>query len=278
MVCKKLIKWSLISTVGAVGVGYLLFGKNLKSYVTTAYGDVRQAVVGSVPIDFELRRARTLIEKIDPEIRDARRDVARAEVELDALRGQIRNLKNAIAKAERKMGRHRKYIRGEGTAVPVFNGHRDYGVAAVKAELIRTFDMYRNQVDLLESKEATAKRQKHILESARKKLLAVRAERNKLVDTVEMLEARKRELDAMAATTKRAGELDTSNLREAKRLIADIKKRLDVSTKIIQEELFLSNGEVAVADENRDILKEMEEYFGRQNDDMPRAETLERVK
>lgn len=261
MFCKKLIKWSLLGTAGVVGTGYLVFGKNLTSYVGTAYSDVKEAVVGSVPLDFELRRARQLIKKIDPEIHEARREVARAEVELDAVKGHIRNLKRSISKSEGKMHKHRRFLRGEGEAVTVFNGRRDYGVAAVKSELIRTFDMYRNQIDLLRSKEATMKRQGQVLDAARKKLLAVRSERNKLVDTVGVLEARKRELDAMAATTKRAGELDTSNLREARRLLNDIKTRLDVSTKIIQEELFLTNGEVAVADEDRDILKEMEDYF-----------------
>jgi len=262
MVCRKLIKWTVIPVLGVAGAGYLLFGKGLCSYASTAYSDVKKAVQGGVPVDFELRRARNLIQKIDPEIQEARRDVARAEVELDGLNRQIDDLKGALAKAETKMRRHKSYLSDEGETVTVFEQSRDYGVASVKTELCRTFDMYRNQAELLKSKEALRQRQSQVLEAARSKLVSVRSERDKLIDLVATLEAKKRQLDAMAASSQKY-DLDTSSLAEAKALLADIQKRLDISQKIIQEELFLATGSVAPQDEvHRDIVKEIDSYFG----------------
>lgn len=262
MMCMKLVKWIVVPTIIVAAGGYVLFGRGLASYASTAYDDVRKAVQGNVPVDFELRRARGLIQKIDPEIKEAQREVARAEVELEHLDGQIEDLKTALARAETKMKRHRAYISSDGEAVPVFASNPAHGLAAVRNELCRTFDVYRNQAELMKSKTALRERQVRVLESARSKLLSVRGERDKLVDVIEALDARKRQLDALAATSQHS-ELDTSSLREAKLLLADIQKRLDVSQKIIQEELFLATGSVdPKADEARDIAREFDEFFG----------------
>ncbi len=261
MFCRKLIKWVVVPTAVVAGSGYMLFGRGVASYVQTAYHDVRQAVVGSVPIDFEIRRARQLLQKVDPDIKTARREVARAEVDLDSLDRQVAELEHTLARVETKMQKHRGFLRGEGDAATVFDGRRSYGERAVRTELCRTFDMYKSQRALLASKIALRKRQSKVLEASRTKLLAVRSEREKLQDALETLEARKRQLDALAATTAHAADLDTSNLREAKALVSQIRKRLDVSQKIIQEELFLSSGQVAADDDGRDIVSELDAYF-----------------
>jgi hypothetical protein len=253
-----------------------MFGSKLPSYVSTAFGDMRHAVKSSVPMEFELKRARTLIQKIDPEIKEARRDVARAEVELDNNKSEIRRLDATVAKARVKMQRHRQYLAGEGEAVPVFDSDSEYGTVAVQRELCRTFDMYKNQSSLLTSKKALQKRQQQILKASRTKLIAVRAERNKLMDMVATLDARKRQQDAMAANLQKF-DLDTSALSQAKKTIADIKKRLDVSQKIIQEELFLTHGVTVTepADEDkRDILGEMEDYFSGNDTRTSKVSTL----
>ena len=54
----KLLKRSVIVVAGVAVVGSVLFGKDVASYVRSSAKSVRTVVKDSVPIEFELRRAR----------------------------------------------------------------------------------------------------------------------------------------------------------------------------------------------------------------------------
>ena len=271
--CRKLLKWTAISgLVLAVG-GFLFFGKGFTSYASTAFEDIRHAVKDNVSVDFELRRARSLVTKIDPEILEARREVARSEVDLDRLGVDIQKLQASLTKGEEKIGRLRNYLAqnpaptsgGELRSVAwstESNNHWRAKVSRIQyeQELARSFDMFRNQKALLKSKTELMVRQRQILEASRSKLVAVRAEKQKLEDMITQLEARKRQLDTLAASTHQIA-LDDSALSQAKTVLGEIQKRLDVKEKMIQEGLFMETGIASPTVESRDITREVDEYF-----------------
>ena len=276
MFIKKAIKWVVIPTAVVGGAAFFVLDDPF-SYLSTMARDAKASVRESVPINFELRRAKTLIKQIDPEILEARKDVARAEVDLAYLDDRIKNLEGAISKSERKMKKHREFLSGE-AVVPVFHGRRSYGKTAVKSELARTFDTYRHQVELRKSKSAQRLRQKQILDAKRTRLIEMREQRNRLVDTVAQLEARKRQLDSLAASSRSTADFDTSSLSEAKQLLAGIQKRLDVSERMIREEIYLSTGSVDTeTTAERDIIREMNEYFGDESGAESKASSLQKV-
>ena len=95
----KWLKRSVIVVVGLSLVGGLLFGKDVVSYVRSSAKSVQTAVKDSVPIDFELRRARDLIEEIIPEMHANIRLIAQDEVEVAALKVDISNSGIADCKA-----------------------------------------------------------------------------------------------------------------------------------------------------------------------------------
>lgn len=259
---RKLIKWTFLSAV-VLGVGgYFFLGKNAFSYAETAIQDMKSSVRDNVPIDFELRRARTLIEKIDPEIQEARRDVARAEVEFEGLQTDIRRLEQAIAKNETKVKRLRGFVAvAESDAVPASASYAELPpIGIVRSDLARTFDLYKNQLELRDSKKRLIDRQARVLDAARNKLHAVRSERQNVADLVAKLETRKRQLDAMAATARRF-DIDTSALGEARELLDSIKKRLDVTQKMIAENVYYGD-EVPTEDPGRDVVTEVDQFFG----------------
>ncbi|HHI79846.1 MAG TPA: hypothetical protein ENK02_07675 [Planctomycetes bacterium] len=285
----KWVKRLVFLGVLVAGVGYLTFGTSMGSYAKTAFGDLRGKIKKAVPVDFELRRAHGLIREIDPEINSARRDVARAEVELENLEEEIRNLKTAITEGEAKIGRQRKFL----AQLPRMNGDSVLTVnissagvqltskaplaQRVRRDLARTFDLYRNQKELLRSKLTLVSRQRRVLEAARSKLDSVRAERAKLEDMISSLEAKKKQLDAMAAAAKRF-DLDTSALGEARKVLADIRKRLDVTKKIIEEDMFLVTGTPSEEDgPQRDILEEVDRYFGGKQESSAKALKTESI-
>ena len=271
--CRKLLKWTAISgLVLAVG-GFLFFGKGFTSYASTAFEDIRHAVKDNVSVDFELRRAKSLITKIDPEILEARREVARSEVDLDRLGVGIQNLQANLIKGEEKISRLRNYLAqnpapaadGEIRSVAYSadsNNHWRAKVSRIRyeQELARSFDLFRNQKALLKSKTELLVRQRQILEASRSKLVAVRSEKQKLEDMITQLEARKRQLDTLAATTHQI-DLDDSALSQAKTVLGEIQKRLDVKEKMIQEGLFMETGIASQAVESRDITREVDDYF-----------------
>lgn len=273
---RKLIKLTFFTAV-VLGVGgYLFFGRNALSYAGTAIDDIKHSVRSNVPIDFELRRARKLIERIDPEIEEARRDVARAEVEFEGLQEDVRRLEGAIAKNEHKVKRLREFVAAaENGAVPAAAGYAGIPpIGVVRSDLARTFDLYKNQIELRDSKQRLIERQAQVLEAARTKLHAVRTERQNVADLVAKLETRKRQLDAMAATARRF-DIDTSALGEAKELLDEIKKRLDVTQKMIQESVYYG-ADLPQAEPGRDVVSEVDEYFGKGEAKTAEAQDLPR--
>ena len=76
----KLAKWTVLGLAGLGIAGGLLFGRDLCSYVTSSARSVRFAVKDSVPVEFQLRRARDLVDDIVPEMQANVRVIAQQEV------------------------------------------------------------------------------------------------------------------------------------------------------------------------------------------------------
>ena len=82
----KLAKGGLLAVgVLALGAG-IIFGREAWSYATSSARSVRSAVKENVPIEFQLRRARDLVDDIIPEMHANIRLIAQQEVEIDALK------------------------------------------------------------------------------------------------------------------------------------------------------------------------------------------------
>jgi hypothetical protein len=69
--------------------GFLALGAGFLSYVRTSARSVQNSVKDSVPVEFEFRRARDLIEAILPELQAQVRMIAQEEVEIAALEAEV---------------------------------------------------------------------------------------------------------------------------------------------------------------------------------------------
>jgi len=78
----KWLKTILVTVVCLFLAGGLLFGKDLLSYVRGSAKSVQDVVKDSVPIEFELRRARDLLEEIIPEMHANIRMIAVKKMDL----------------------------------------------------------------------------------------------------------------------------------------------------------------------------------------------------
>ena len=70
----------------------LLFGRDAASYVSTTYHHLTGAVKDSVPVEFQIDRARTMVRDLEPEIRRSMHIIAKEEVALEQLGKQIEAL------------------------------------------------------------------------------------------------------------------------------------------------------------------------------------------
>src|SRR5207248_9674040 len=77
----KAIKTVVLVGLGVGLVGGLLFGREAVRYFRSAVGSVRDVAKDNVPIEFELRRARDLLNDIIPEMQANIRVLAQQEVE-----------------------------------------------------------------------------------------------------------------------------------------------------------------------------------------------------
>ena len=84
-----MLKRSVIVVAGVAVVGSVLFGRDVASYVRSSAKSVRTVVKDSVPIEFELRRARDLLDEIIPEMHASIKLIAQEEVEVAGLNVNI---------------------------------------------------------------------------------------------------------------------------------------------------------------------------------------------
>ena len=84
-----MIKRLIIVGSGILLVGILLFGRDAVSYVRTSAGYVKDSVHESVPIEFQIDRARNMIKDLVPEVRKNMHIIAKEEVEVKRLEEQI---------------------------------------------------------------------------------------------------------------------------------------------------------------------------------------------
>src|SRR3990172_8611631 len=85
----RIIKYGVLGTAGGFMVTGLFFGGDAVSYLATSARSVQSAVKDAVPVEFELQRARDLIEDIIPEMQANVRLIAQEEVQIANLKGDL---------------------------------------------------------------------------------------------------------------------------------------------------------------------------------------------
>lgn len=263
---RKTIKTLFLAGAVLGGTGFLLFGTDLGSYLGTVASSVKQEVEEQIPIDFELRRAEGLIREIDPQIQSCKRDLARAEVELEELQSSVQALDKLVKSEEQRLKRGAQLLEGG----MVKTGHVSLTLAddrmarhRVERNLQRQMDSYRNHLSILQTKRSLIDRQTEAVEVAKRRLQTVRAEKELLADQVQSLRTQKQMVETLAAGQKKF-RLDDSALSQAKEALDKVKKRLDVAQKMLENEV-LWHGEVDEFDDpgpTRDVLTEIHQQFG----------------
>jgi len=256
MICSVFKKGLLGAALGA-GALYLAFGTSAPSYVRTAFHRVRHTAKDSVPVQFEIERAREEIANLGPAIIENRETLARAEVDVEYLEREIKATRGNLAEEKGRLLSLREGIKNGEFRL---TGRRSESRDAIEAEMARRLDHYRAVNKILEEKEATLKARQKTVDAARKQLVDMEASKRTLQTRLDGIQA---QLEMLKATESRNEfTFDDSALARAKQTVAELEKRLDVKTRLAEMEGRFSDSDAAAIEPGRDVVKEIDTEFG----------------
>lgn len=238
----------------------LLFGRDAVSYVTTYAGQVQSSVQDSVPIEFQLERARNMIKDIDPAIRKNTHEIAKEEVLIDKLAADVKDLEGKLVADEEAIMQLKGDLESDESYV-YYNDQR-FSRNEVETELAERFDTFKiNDATLTSKRQQVEARQKG-LRAATDKLAELKAAKHQLEVKVENLQARLKLVEV--AKTTADYQFDDSQLSRTKELLGDIDTRIKTEEKMVNT-YGEYNHRIPVGEAmkvKRDVTEEVADYFG----------------
>jgi len=253
--CKKIF----VAGIGSAIVLGLLFGTNASSYVKTAAARVQDGVKSNVPVEFELERARKMIQDLTPEIRRNMHLIAKEEVEVEKLESRVDDVQEKLVDSKQDILRLKNDLEEDATYY-TYAGH-EYTRSTVQTDLANRFERFKTQDATRVKLESILRARQQGLEAARAKLDGMLSARRQLEVDVENLEARQKMVEV--AQTSSNFNFDNSHLSRTKHLIDEIRTRVEVAERMVDAEGDFAV-EIQLEDEakSKDITGEVATYFG----------------
>ncbi|MBX7167537.1 MAG: hypothetical protein K1X74_14500 [Pirellulales bacterium] len=227
-----MIKKVLLSTVAAAALAGMFFGRDAWSYFRTAGGWVKDSVRSSVPVEFEIERARKMLHELQPDIRHCMHVIAKEEVELSRLENEIASVETKLNDEQAQLKRLSGDLAGGGTTFQ-YAGH-SYTADQVKADLANRFKRYKTKDATLASLRKIHDARGQSLLAARQNLDGMLSTKRQLEVEIENVEARRKMVEAAQTTC--SYHFDDSRLSRLKQLVSDIATRLEVDEKVMHVE------------------------------------------
>jgi len=255
-----MLKKLVLGAVGVAVAGMFVFGRDVTSYVRTGANSVRQAVKAEVPLEFEITRAREMVERLVPDIRQCMHVVAEQQVDIEHLTADVERKTAEISKQKEAILALRSDL-GEGKNIHVYAG-RKYASDEVKRDLATRFERFKAAEEILAADRKILMARETTLNANQDKLNGMLQAKKDLEVQLEQLEARLHTLRAAETVSQLA--IDDSNLSHARKLITELNKQIDVKERILDAEGKF-NGLIPVESATpavpEDIGSRIDEYF-----------------
>ena len=252
-----MVKKVLLLGGGVVLLGSLLVGRDAYSYLRTSFGYVTDAAQEAVPIEFQIDRARGMIQDLVPEVRKNMHVIAKEEVDVERLEEQIAACRKRLDTEKEQLLRLKTDL---STGKDVFTyASRSYTADEVRSDMAGRFDRYKtNEATLASLCDIRNSREKS-LKAARQKLEGMLASKRQLQVEVENLEARCQMIAAAKATSNY--QFDDSRLGRVKELVTNLRSRLDVAEKMVDAEVNFHDEIPLDRATPQDIVEQVTEHF-----------------
>ena len=255
----KALKVGAIGTAAALVLAGVVFGTDLGSYVRSSTRYVTSSVKGNVPIEFELRRARDLLDDIVPEMQANIRSIAEQEVEIASLRGEVEEGHKALAEAKSQVGKVRDCLAHPGESFTI--GRVSYTRDELKEDLARRFDRTREAEMVLAGKKRLLSNREKSLATSLQLFEKTRGQRAMLENQIASLESQHKMVQL--ASVGSGVQVDHSKLAQTEQLIAQIKKQLDVAERVLAHKAKFVDPAVAIETSvnEKELLSEVDSYL-----------------
>ncbi len=227
-----MFKKAILGSFAMAAVGTFVFGRDAMSYLRTGAREVRNAVKSEVPLEFELERAREEVDKLLPEIRRSLHVVAEQQVEVEHLNRAIAKRGENLAEQEEAILSLNQDLKTGDTKF-VYAGH-SYTAGDVQRDLSERFNRFKVAEETLKQDQAMLVAKEQALNTHRRTLEDMLSQKKTLEVELERLNARLRTVQARKQIC--SLEIDDSKLARAKALIAEIDKKLDIETTLLDAE------------------------------------------
>lgn len=253
-----MIKKALILVIGLGLTTVVLFGRDAASYMSTSYHRLTDSVKESVPVEFQIDRARQMVQDLDPEIRHSMHVIAKEEVALEQLNKHIAGAEQQAGKDKHEILRLQADLGQNHDVYRYASG--SYTAGEVKQDLARRFNRFKVADDTLGNLKNMRDARQRNLDAAQQKLAAMINARRKLEVDIQNLEAKRKLVEVAQASSDFV--FDDSHLARAKELITDIRTRLDVAAKLANADVNVPT-EIQLDDASpSDITDQVADYFG----------------
>jgi hypothetical protein len=250
------LKYCVAGCTGVVLVGGVIFGNELFSYLRTSTGAVRETVRDAVPIEFELQRARDLIDDILPEIHANVRLIAEDEVEIAVLEKDIVRSGEQVVTDRQLLSQIREKLTTQNVSYEI--GNRNYTRKQLAEQAALKLARLKDAEMIQASKQRLLETRQKSLQAAMQMLDRARDRKSQLEQKVESLVAQHRLVKASAIGSR--FHVDDSKLSKADQLLSDIQKRVDVSERVLAHD---SISEITLEDvmDEDELLAEIDDHL-----------------
>lgn len=256
--CKKLTLVGL----AALAVGGLMFGNRLIPYAQTGWNKMRDSVQKTVPVSFQIDAAKQQLEKIDPEIKEMVRKIAREKSEIKRLNRDLEGQTASLEQKKTEILALRNHL-NSGEEVYVATNGKSYSTPRVEEDLRHRFSVYQTAEQTRDKTQQIVELRQKSLEAAFEKLESAQALQRELEIQVENLNARQRMIEV--ANTASSVHIDDSQLARTSKLIEEISANLDAEEEMLElAPKYL--GEIPVSpanEEHGDIANQIDTYFSK---------------
>lgn len=255
-----MVKKVVITTLGVTLAAGFLFGRDTVSYVRTTAGQVKDSVKESVPVTFQIERARKMIAELQPEIRRNMQVIAKEEVEVDRLRRRSEKLNEKQENARVELQQLKSDLESNNTFL-VYSGRR-YSKNQVRIDLANRLTRAKTNDETLTNLDKVLMAREKGLAAAKAKLEEMLSSRRTLQVDIENLEARMKMVEVAQAASD--FNFDDSHLARTKELLIDIQTRLEVAERLVdQDGEFVGEIQLNETEEiSSDVLDEVAQYLG----------------
>lgn len=256
-----MLKKAIIGGLALTLVAGIMLGSDFGSYFRTMKRRASEAVQSEMDLDFEVDRARTMIEDLIPAIEDCQAVVIKQQVQLTRLE------KSVIAQEEKldvKKGEILALRRDLSSDKEKFRyAKMTFTRKEVDRDLKVRWDRFKSADAAMNRDKKIMLAQRDALRANQHKLESMVGQKKELEVAVAQLQARLEQLHAEEAISTLA--IDDSALSRAKQLIQNLNDQLDYEEARLDAEANFSGGMIPVGQEvpsDRDITAEIDELFG----------------